>query len=99
MKVEYETITPDGITYEITPNLSSIQLTTNIHDLNAAIGVNMQSEEECCKLLNKMMYNIHSVNNNIITVDVPALRSDVISSADVMEDVAIAYGYDNIKYQ
>lgn len=45
------------------------------------------------------MYNIHSVNNDIITVDVPALRCDVISSADVMEDVAIAYGYDNIKYQ
>lgn len=36
------------------------------------------------------------INGETITVTVPPTRPDVIHNADIIEDVAIAYGYDNI---
>lgn len=36
-------------------------------------------------------------NEDLIDVDVPVTRADVLHQCDIMEDVAIAYGYDNLK--
>ena len=35
-------------------------------------------------------------NNNEIIVDVPPTRADILHACDIMEDVAIAYGFNNI---
>lgn len=37
-----------------------------------------------------------SADSNSLTVSVPPTRSDVLHACDVVEDVAIAYGYNNI---
>ncbi|KAG0477998.1 hypothetical protein HPP92_012717 [Vanilla planifolia] len=50
-------------------------------------------------LLNKMQLQAEeksNAGNSIITVRVPPTRSDILHPCDVMEDVAIAYGYNKV---
>lgn len=37
------------------------------------------------------------VNNDLIDVVVPPTRHDILHACDILEDVAIAYGYNNIE--
>ncbi|KAG0478026.1 hypothetical protein HPP92_012745 [Vanilla planifolia] len=50
-------------------------------------------------LLNKMQLQAEeksNAGNSIITVHLPPTRSDILHPCDVMEDVAIAYGYNKV---
>lgn len=98
VKVDYEETAPDGTKSLITPTMEMGEVTMNVHRMNTVIGVNMKNGAECAELLKRMMYTIKSVSEDEVTVIVPPMRTDVIGTADVMEDVAIAVGYDNIKY-
>jgi len=40
-----------------------------------------------------------SSSGPVLEVSVPATRSDILHACDVMEDVAIAYGYNNLSKQ
>ncbi|KAH8615876.1 tRNA synthetase B5 domain [Trypanosoma vivax] len=46
-----------------------------------------------------MLHRVAKVDGDSLTVEVPPTRPDVLSSTDLMEDVAIAYGYDNVQHQ
>jgi len=48
-------------------------------------------------LLNKMGLVPKKLNDNRISVEVPITRSDILHPCDVAEDVAIAYGYNNVQ--
>ena len=53
-------------------------------------------------LLKKMQLEADAVGdgaNGVLKVRAPITRSDVLHACDVMEDVAIAYGYDNLVIQ
>jgi phenylalanyl-tRNA synthetase beta chain len=54
------------------------------------------SAEEVAALLEKMRYGATAAGKKI-TVLVPAYRTDVLHQMDLVEDVAIAYGYNNFK--
>lgn len=97
VQVEYEEAAPDGTKSLVTPTMETSEVTMNVARLNTVIGVNMTGAE-CAKLLGRMMYTVTKVTEEEVTVSVPPMRTDVIGAADVMEDVAIAVGYDNIKY-
>ncbi|PON92694.1 Phenylalanyl-tRNA synthetase, class IIc, beta subunit, archae/euk cytosolic [Trema orientale] len=81
------------------PDLSVYNMEVPLSYINGAIGVSLEAEE-VTSLLNRMqLYAEHSVvdkNQSSIRVSVPPTRSDVLHPCDVMEDVAIAYGYNNI---
>lgn len=98
VQVNYEEPTPDGTTSLVTPTMETKEMTMNIARLNSIIGIKMRDGAECAQLLKKMMYTIKTTTESEVTVTVPPMRTDVIGVADVMEDVAIAYGYDNITY-
>ncbi|KPI89152.1 putative phenylalanyl-tRNA synthetase [Leptomonas seymouri] len=98
VQVDYEEAAPDGTKSLITPTMETKEVTMSIARLSTVIGVDMKSGAECAKLLERMMYEIKSVTDKEVTVTAPPMRTDVIGPADVMEDVAIAVGYDNIKY-
>ncbi|KAK7197331.1 phenylalanyl-tRNA synthetase [Novymonas esmeraldas] len=98
VQVEYEAPAPDGTTSLVTPTMETKDMTMNVARLNSIIGVEMKNGAECAELLKKMMYTIKATTDDDVTVTVPPMRTDVIGVADVMEDVAIAYGYDNITY-
>lgn len=48
------------------------------------------------RLLESMQYNV-SVRKNDIIVEIPPYRNDIMHPVDVIEDIAIAHGYQNLK--
>lgn len=87
---------PDGRTV-ITPNIAPRRTTASHSYLNAATGLDL-SAQETCKLLNKMslIARPSATDPDVLEVDVPCTRSDILHECDIMEDYAIAYGYNNL---
>ncbi|EXB76381.1 putative phenylalanine--tRNA ligase beta subunit [Morus notabilis] len=93
-----EVIYSDGKSFTY-PDLSVYNMKVPLSYINGAIGVNLEAEE-VTSLLNRMQLHADKsvLGNNecSINVAVPPTRSDVLHPCDVMEDVAIAYGYNKI---
>ncbi|XP_076239323.1 phenylalanine--tRNA ligase beta subunit isoform X2 [Calliopsis andreniformis] len=60
------------------------------------IGIK-QTAEQVASLLSKMSLKTFVQKNDKICVQVPPTRHDVIHACDIYEDIAIAYGYNNIQ--
>ncbi|KAL8471321.1 hypothetical protein ACS0TY_028833 [Phlomoides rotata] len=94
-----EVIYADGKSY-ITPDLSLYQLVVPLSYITSIIGVSLPAHE-VARLLNKMQLHArHSVAENneaSFTISAPPTRSDILHPCDVAEDVAIAYGYNEIQ--
>ncbi|ESR62159.1 hypothetical protein CICLE_v10014690mg [Citrus x clementina] len=93
-----EVVYADGRSY-VYPDLSAYNMEVSLSYINHTIGVSLEAEE-VTSLLNRMQLHAErsaSADNQWnINVLVPPTRSDVLHPCDVMEDVAIAYGYNNI---
>ena len=57
-----------------------------------------QSADQLATLLTKMCLSSEASGGRL-TVEVPPTRHDILHACDVVEDVAIAYGYNNIQKQ
>ena len=77
------------------PNLKPEEMRVDINYINKRIGLELK-ENEIKSLLEKMGYGIQKKGKNIIAL-IPSYRTDVIHQIDLVEDIAIAYGYDNIQ--
>uniref|UniRef100_A0A6M2F3M4 phenylalanine--tRNA ligase n=1 Tax=Populus davidiana TaxID=266767 RepID=A0A6M2F3M4_9ROSI len=93
-----EVIYSDGRSF-IYPDLSVYNMEVPLSYITSSIGVSLEAEK-VTSLLNRMQLRAeHSVlddNKCNINVSVPPTRSDILHPCDVMEDVAIAYGYNDI---
>ncbi|TYK28376.1 putative phenylalanine--tRNA ligase beta subunit isoform X2 [Cucumis melo var. makuwa] len=92
-----EVIYPDGRSC-IYPEISLYNMEVSLSYINKCIGVSLETEE-VISLLNRMQLHAEqsaSGDKSSLTISVPPTRSDVLHPCDVMEDVAIAYGYNNI---
>lgn len=98
VRVEYEGAAADGTTVEITPNLENKKMSVSVAKAEQLIGIKLESDQQCGKLLERMLHHVSKVEDNKVFLEVPPTRPDVLHVRDLMEDVAIAYGYDNIKY-
>ncbi|KAH3666934.1 hypothetical protein OGAPHI_003384 [Ogataea philodendri] len=80
------------------PNLTERTLDCEVPYINSCLGLQL-SPEEVCKLLAKMSVQAtpSKTDKDIIVVKIPITRPDILHQCDVMEDCAIAYGYDNLK--
>lgn len=54
------------------------------------------SESEVIDMLTRMSLNAQSAGSQNIEVKVPPSRHDIIHACDIIEDVAISIGYNNI---
>ncbi|KAM0562626.1 hypothetical protein ACHAPJ_002316 [Fusarium lateritium] len=81
----------------VTPNLKPRVAEVEIDYLNSCTGLT-ESPESLCKLLSKMSYTStpSSKDSNILEVAIPSTRADVLHQCDVMEDLAVCYGYNNL---
>src|SRR3989344_1909948 len=77
------------------PNLKPEEVKIDVNYINKRIGLNLKSGE-ISRLLEKMGHGVKKKGKEIFAL-VPAYRSDIIHQIDLAEDVAIAYGYDNLK--
>ncbi|OWP06554.1 hypothetical protein B2J93_1195 [Marssonina coronariae] len=80
-----------------TPDLSPRAAEAEVEYINKCCGL-QETPERICQLLTKMCYSAKpsSKDRNIIEVSVPPTRADVLHQCDIMEDVAIAYGFNNL---
>ncbi|KAH0363796.1 phenylalanyl-tRNA synthetase beta chain, partial [Aureobasidium melanogenum] len=79
------------------PNLTPRTTQAEVSYINSVCGLKLQPQE-ICDMLKKMCYNAKpSSTPDILDVDVPITRADVLHQADIMEDAAIAYGFNNLE--
>uniref|UniRef100_A0A7N8XPE6 phenylalanine--tRNA ligase n=1 Tax=Mastacembelus armatus TaxID=205130 RepID=A0A7N8XPE6_9TELE len=64
--------------------------------INRKVGIN-ESTEKIAQLLTRMCLRSQATGfGDEIEVEIPPTRSDIIHACDIMEDAAIAYGFNNI---
>jgi len=73
----------------VTPNLESEKMKLSLANANKLLGLNLK-EQEIKKLLEKMG---HNYNKGV--VEYGSWRNDMMHEVDLIEDIAIAYGYEN----
>lgn len=74
--------------YITTPDLTPQKNNLNITNVNKLLGLNL-TEKQIINLLYKMG---HTYKRGI--VESPAYRTDILHEVDLIEDIAIAYGYE-----
>ncbi|KAH6821541.1 tRNA synthetase beta subunit family protein [Perilla frutescens var. hirtella] len=88
----------DGRSY-VSPDLSLYQMVVPLSYITTIVGVSLPAYE-VARQLNKMQlpakHSLSEKNETSFTVSVPPTRSDILHPCDVAEDVAIAYGYNEI---
>jgi len=73
----------------VTPNFTAEKMKINLENANSLLGLDLK-EKEIKKFLEEMGYNY---NKGI--VEIPPWRTDILHEVDLIEDIAIAYGYEN----
>jgi len=74
--------------------MSTKTLDLSLTDVNKVLGTNLTIDEVALSLL-KMRFAISQPVDEKLSVTVPPFRTDVLSTIDLVEDVAIALGYDS----
>ena len=72
------------------PNLAPEKRRVSIEKVNALLGLSLK-DKDLEELLPRMEYKYKKGE-----VSVPAWRTDILDTVDIIEDIAIAYGYENI---
>ena len=91
---------PEGSDYKrmdmVTPDFSSRTVPLNVDYANKLLGLDLKAKR-ISELLLKAGLGVEKVQSKAVEVVVPFYRVDVIHQVDLVEDIAIAYGYNNIE--
>jgi phenylalanyl-tRNA synthetase beta chain len=91
---------PMGSEYQqqtvITPDFSNRCMSLSIEDTNKLLGLKL-SAHKISELLLTAGLGIEKIKSDSVDVLVPCYRIDIMHQVDLIEDVAIAYGYNNIE--
>ena len=81
----------------ITPDLSPRSSSAQVSYINSCTGVNL-TQDEICKNLERMCIEASPDQSDLdkINVLIPVTRADILHQCDLMEDVAIAYGFNKL---
>ena len=81
-----------------TPHLEPATMEVSLEDANSLIGIDLSAEEcaKCCARMGLGM-ELKSANTDMTEVKIPAYRYDILHPWDIIEDIAIGYGYDRLK--
>ncbi len=88
-----ESVTIDGRIE--TPQLEPGLMKLKSSEVKELLGLKL-TDEEIIHCLEKMRYGAR-VSGKTIEVSVPAYRADILHNWDLIEDIAIGYGFDKIK--
>ncbi len=80
----------------VTPSFASTQMRLEVSYANKILGLNLNGKR-ISELLRIAGFGIISFSDETFEVVVPCYRTDVMHQVDLIEDVAIAYGYNNIE--
>jgi phenylalanyl-tRNA synthetase beta chain len=79
-----------------TPNFENKRFVLSVEYTNRLLGLKLTAKEISALLLTAGL-GVEKVSGDSLTVLVPCYRIDVMHQVDLIEDVAIAYGYNNIE--
>jgi phenylalanyl-tRNA synthetase beta chain len=80
----------------VTPDFNNRLVPLSIEYTNRLLGLKLTGQQ-ICELLLTAGLGVEKVSGDCVSVLVPCYRVDVMHQVDVIEDVAIAYGYNNIE--
>jgi phenylalanyl-tRNA synthetase beta chain len=95
------TVEPVRVVYSnvdsyITPNMAERPASARVNEIQSMLGVEVEPAT-ICDLCTKMMLTAsYTAATNSVEVSVPVTRSDILAGCDIIEDVAIAYGYNKL---
>jgi len=87
--VEY----PDQVL--VTPDLTPQKMKLHVDYSNERLGLNF-SEAQTIEALQKSRLDAEKVETGVLEVRIPAYRTDILHEIDLVEEVAIGYGYYNL---
>jgi phenylalanyl-tRNA synthetase beta chain len=86
---------PEGVL--ITPDLTPQEMTLSVRQAAETIGIELNAAQ-LAELLGSMGHDVEETGRpDQLKVLVPAYRNDVMHPVDLIEDAAIAYGYENLQ--
>ncbi|XP_039249843.2 phenylalanine--tRNA ligase beta subunit-like [Styela clava] len=88
---------PDGKKL-ITPELKYRKETVSAEYINNKIGIKQSAEQHADSLTRMCLKSKVLPENGKIEVEIPPTRSDIMHACDIMEDCAVAYGFNNIAF-
>lgn len=80
----------------ITPGLKDRQFTIAFEDIKKMTGLNL-TPKEIVSLLRRARYNGVAKGTKNLTVTIPCYRLDILHPVDIIEDIATAYGLNNMR--
>jgi phenylalanyl-tRNA synthetase beta chain len=81
---------------DVTPDFQNKRMDLSVKYTNKVLGLQLTSER-MAELLLTAGFGVENVSEKTAAVLVPCYRIDVMHPVDLVEDVAIAYGYNNIE--
>ncbi len=89
----YQTTVEEAGKTTRTPDFSPLHQTLSVRLVNTILGTAF-TEQDIILCLKKMGHGATDAGKGLIHVEVAAWRSDVLHEVDLVEDVAVGYGYD-----
>jgi phenylalanyl-tRNA synthetase beta chain len=80
----------------ISPNLEPEKMRMQVNYANRLLGLGL-SEAETVNCLQRCRLDAHKVDKGVLEVSIPAYRIDILHEVDLVEEVAIGYGYYRLK--
>jgi len=77
------------------PQYSAREFYVRLGDVSRLLGINL-SADDVVNYLGLMGINVKSVGSEYVVVRTPPYRIDIMHSVDLIEELAIAYGYDRL---
>jgi phenylalanyl-tRNA synthetase beta chain len=79
----------------LTPDLSSRIMRVDLSFVRYWLGIEGESSRIVDALM-RMGYNVKTITHDYIDVEIPYYRGDILHQVDIVEDIAIGLGYENI---
>lgn len=80
----------------VTPRIESWRMQLDIEYVNRVLGLRL-TPKRVAELLRLARFDVEKTGRRTVLVRIPAYRIDVMHPIDLVEDVAIAYDYNNIE--
>lgn len=88
----------DGDKKMVTPVMYNHAYVLGVEEVNKGLGLGLEAEA-VKEYLERMMHQVSVIDSKTLRVKVHDIRSDVLHKCDLIEDIAIAHGFNNFSRQ
>jgi phenylalanyl-tRNA synthetase beta chain len=95
VKITYE---HDNSKSEVTPTMEYNDFDVELEYINRILGLNLDVEKvgKCAEKMGLVLKGANE-DNTSVKVEIPPTRADILHPCDVIEDIGIGYGFNNIE--